>query len=140
MPTVDFFEVRGRRWEEALCQRVEEEQAAGQRVYVWASSEAQSRGIDDLLWTFRDDSFVPHSLWQGENPFDEAVAVGWQPGNPNRASCLVLARDASASEIKSFDRVIDFAPVDDPALRDAARVRFRTFRDAGFAVTFHREA
>jgi DNA polymerase-3 subunit chi len=116
---------------------VEEEHAAGRRVYVWASSEAQARELDELLWTFRDDSFVPHGLWQGQSPFDEPVAVGWRPGNPNAADCLVLARDASPPEIAGFARVVDFAPVDEPALREAARTRFRAFRDAGLPVRFH---
>lgn len=134
---VDFYEARGPRWEETLCHRVELELAEGRRVYVWASSETQARRLDELLWTFRDDSFVPHALWRGEGDLEEVVAVGWRPGNPNRADCLVLARDAVPAELAGYARAVDFAAVDVGELRDAARLRFRAFRDAGLAVAFH---
>ncbi|MBI5014794.1 MAG: DNA polymerase III subunit chi [Deltaproteobacteria bacterium] len=137
MATVDFFEARGSRWEEALCRQLEAEHAAGRRAYVWASSEAHARALDDLIWTFRDDAFVPHGLWQGEATADEAITIGWKAGNPNAADCLVLVRDAQPGELTGYARVIDFAPVDHPALREAARRRFRTFREAGLTVSFH---
>lgn len=138
MPRADFYEIQGPRWDLALCRRVEAAVEAGERVCVWADSEAEARRLDELLWTFRDDSFVPHDLWQGEPALDTPVAVGWRRGNPNRASCLVLARDAAPEEAAGFARVADFAPVDLPDRIDAARARFRAFRAAGFEVTFHK--
>ena len=137
MSRVDFYEATGRQWEATLCRVVEQAWEAGTRVYVWAASEAQARDLDGLLWTFRDESFVPHGLWQGEASLDEPVAVGWKPGNPNGAACLVLARDASPAEVGGFARVVDFAAVDVPPLKEAGRNRYRAFQQAGFAVTFH---
>ncbi len=137
MTHVNFHEVKGPRWEIALCRLVERAYDRGQRVYVWASSEADARRLDDLLWTFREDSFVPHELWQGEQSLEDPVAVGWMAGNPNDASCLALARDATPSEIEGFALVLDLAPVDVPPLRTLARQRFRAFREAGLQVAFH---
>ena len=107
-------------------------------MYLWADSQSEARRFDDLLWAFRDDAFVPHGLWQGEDPFDHPVAVGWLPGNPNRATCLALARPASPEEIANFSRVIDLAPVDLPDRIGPARDRFAAFRDARIPVAFHK--
>ncbi|GAB4276981.1 MAG: DNA polymerase III subunit chi [Deferrisomatales bacterium] len=136
MSIVAFHEVKGPRWELALCRLVEAAYGRGERLYLWADSEAAARRLDDLLWTFRDEAFVPHGLWQGEARLEEPVAVGWQAGNPNGATCLVLARDAAPEEVAGFPRVLDLAPVDVPELRQAARARYRAFRDAGFDVSF----
>ncbi|MBE0618173.1 MAG: DNA polymerase III subunit chi [Proteobacteria bacterium] len=136
MPRADFFEIKGPRWDLALCHQVEAAFASGGRVCVWADSEAEARRLDDLLWTFRDDSFVPHDLWQGQPRLDTPVAVGWRPGNPNAAACLVLARDASPEEVVGFERIVDFAPADLPERLGPARARYRAFREAGFAVSF----
>lgn len=138
MPRATFFEFRGPRWDLALCRQVEAAYGAGERVCVWAESEAEARRLDDLLWTFRDESFVPHDLWQGEDALDTPVAVGWRAGNPNAATCLVLARDAAPAEAARFARVVDFAPVDLPARLGPARARFRAFRAAGFEVAFQK--
>lgn len=138
MTRVEFFEVAGPRWEVALCQRVEAAYEEGRRIYVWAESEAEARRLDELLWSFREDSFVPHGLWQGEAQCDEPVAVGWRAGNPNGADCLVLARDAEPDELRGFPQVVDLAPVDLPPRLEAARRRYRTCRDAGLEVVFHK--
>ena len=138
MTQVEFFEIRGPRWQLALCAQVEQAVTAGQRVYLLADGEAGARHFDDLLWTFRDDSFVPHALWQGEATLSEPVAVGWQEGNPNGAHCLVLARAAVPEQIAGFARVVDLAPVDLPDLRDDARARFRDFQTRGLQPVFHR--
>lgn len=136
MAAVEFHEVKEARWEPALCRRVQELHEQGRRVYVWAGSEAEARRLDDLLWTFREDSFVPHDLWDGGPPLETPVAVGWAEGNPNRADCLVLARDAAPAQVRGFPRVVDFVPTQDPARLAAARARFRAFREAGMAPTF----
>jgi len=137
MPSVELSAVTGARWDLALCRAVEAVYGQRCRTYVWAASEPEARRLDDLLWTFREDSFVPHGLWQGEPGCDEPVAVGWKAGNPNAAGCLVLARDAAPAEVQAFPRIIDFAPVDLPDLRLSAQGRFRAFRAAGLQVTFH---
>ena len=137
MTQVEFFEVRGARWQLALCARVEQAVAAGQRIDLLADGETGARHFDDLLWTFRDDSFVPHTLWQGETAVTEPVAVGWREGNTNRAHILVLARATAAERVDGFARVIDLAPVDLPDLHDA-RARFRDFQSRGLQPTFHR--
>lgn len=137
MPRADFFEIRGPRWDLALCLQVQAAWEAGERVYVWADSEAEARRLDELLWTFRDDAFVPHDLWQGEAELDTPVAVGWRAGDPNDAACAVLARDTAPAELAGFERVVDFAPVDVPERIGPARNRYRAFREAGFRVSFH---
>ncbi len=137
MPSVEFYDVKAARLDLALCRQVQAAYEQGQRVYVWAGSEAEARHLDDHLWTFREDAFVPHDLWPGGAPLEAPVAVGWAPGNPNGATCLVLARDASPDQVRAFARVIDFAPAQDAGRLAAARARYRAFRDAGMSPTFH---
>lgn len=139
MPRVDFHEVTESDWEAAACRLVEAAYEAGERVYVCAESEAQARRLDDLLWSFREESFVPHDLWQGETPplRRAPVTVGWHLENPCGAGCLCLFRPALPNDILGFERVIDLVPNLHRALKAAARARYRAFREAGFDVRFH---
>lgn len=139
MSSVDFYEVKAPRWELVLCRHVETAYEAGERVYVRCSSEALARHVDELLWTFREDSFVPHGLWPGAGELKDPVAVGWHPGNPNRASRLVLAGAGEPDELSRYERATDFVPVADAALTGAARARYRAFRGRGHEVAFHSE-
>jgi DNA polymerase-3 subunit chi len=142
MPCVEFYEIKGPRWELVLCRVVEIAYGRGLKVYVWAESEQDARRLDDLLWTFRDDSFLPHGLWQGGPDLDEPVAVGWKPGNPNGATCLVLARDAAPDEVRGYEQILDLAPVDVPLLRHARTPgsAFGHFRQRGCRSPFTLQA
>lgn len=138
MTEVAFFEVRGPHWQLALCEHVERLYEAGQRVYVLADGEAGARHLDELLWTFREDSFIPHRLWQGEADMGEPVAVGWREGNPNGAHCLLLARTEPLARVAGFRRIVDLVPIDVASLREAARERYRAFQALGLTPAFHR--
>ncbi|TAL51852.1 MAG: DNA polymerase III subunit chi, partial [Methylovulum sp.] len=57
-------------------------------------SPEQSRLLDDLLWTFRAGSFIPHQLYTGEPPGIEKIILigsiappgGWQANVINLSS------------------------------------------------------
>ena len=140
MPRVEFYEASVSDLEAVLCRLVERAYRSGERVYVWTAAETQARRIDELLWTFTEESFVPHGLWQGEavDPVEvDPIAIGWLRGNPNGADCLCLARNAAPKEVAGFSRIMDLVPSDDRTLKEAARSRYRSFREAGFEVFYH---
>lgn len=138
MAKVDFYEAKGSSWDAALCELVEKEYKNGQNIYLWAESDEEAIRFDKLLWTFRDDSFVPHDMRDETTTIANRVVVGSTPGNPNSAQCLVLARNAAPEETAGFARIIDLAPKDVPRLLELARKRYSAFKKAGFQVTFHR--
>ncbi len=49
------------------CRLLEKAYLRGHRVFVFCDSKEQAETLDELLWTYKDDSFVPHHL-QGEGP------------------------------------------------------------------------
>jgi DNA polymerase-3 subunit chi len=140
--TADFFEVPAARREESLCEKVSDFYEKGERIYVRASSEAAAKKLDELLWTFRDNSFVPHALWSGEEALlTEPVAVGWRSGNPNSAGKLVLAGPVDAEELlaarDAFNSIADFVPNGDKGATMSARERYRLLREAGVELVHH---
>jgi DNA polymerase-3 subunit chi len=50
------------------CKLIEKAYRSGSFCYVLTDSAEQSRIIDDLLWTFRAGSFIPHQIYTGEPP------------------------------------------------------------------------
>lgn len=138
----EFFEVTAPSWEVEACARIARAWEKGDRLYVWAASQAEAARWDELLWTFREDSFVPHGLWQGEEACDEPVAVGWRAANPNGARWLVVAGGQTPAEVtaaaSSFARIMDFVPKRDKAATDAARARYKALQQAGIEPAYHK--
>lgn len=103
-----------------------------QRVFVYCQDQAQAHQVDELLWSFEPDSFVPHNLL-GEGPKNgSAVEISWQTPT-NRRPILINLTSTVPSFAHQFSQIIDFVPSDE-ALKQAARERFKMYRQHGFQV------
>lgn len=103
-----------------------------QRVFIYCQDQAQAHTIDELLWSFEPDSFVPHNLTgEGQNN-GSAVEISWQPPT-NRRPILINLTSTVPSFAHQFSQIIDFVPSDEQ-LKQAARERFKGYRQNGFQV------
>ncbi|WP_372762099.1 DNA polymerase III subunit chi [Pseudoalteromonas sp.] len=110
-----------------------EQYRLGQRVFIFVDSETSAYAIDEILWAFDPDSFVPHNL-QGEGPKGGApVEIGSTPPVGNRKVLINLANNLP-DFIRRFNQVFDFVPVE-PAAKQAARERFKKLRQLGANIT-----
>lgn len=102
------------------------------RVFIYTQDQQSAHDIDEMLWAFDPDSFVPHNLI-GEGPKQgAAVEISWQPPKNRRAVLINLTREVP-NFANQYSHLIDFVPTDD-ALKEQARNRFRTCRQWGFNV------
>jgi DNA polymerase-3 subunit chi len=80
-----FYHLEARPLEKVLPVLLERSLSRGWRVVVEVGAPERARLIDELLWTFRDDSFLPHALAGGEFDADQPVLIATGPENPNGA-------------------------------------------------------
>ncbi len=92
------------------CRLVERIYQSGKRVAVYLSDRGRASMLDDYLWTFAQNSFVPHTLWDGQGTADDpVVVVTGALANPNRAEVLVIGDQLADREAaKAFAEVHDF--------------------------------
>ncbi|QSX36432.1 DNA polymerase III subunit chi [Shewanella sedimentimangrovi] len=117
------------------CQLAEQHYRQGQWVYIHCRDEAQSFAIDELLWQFEPDAFVPHNL-KGEGPQGGApVEIGADRLGPgkHRGILINLAEKIPAFAV-NFGHIIDFVAGDE-ATKALARARYKAYRDLGIALS-----
>ncbi|WP_440876166.1 DNA polymerase III subunit chi [Thalassotalea sp. PLHSN55] len=103
-----------------------------QRVYIYTQNQADAHQIDELLWAFDPDSFVPHNL-VGEGPQNgSAVEISWQAPT-SRRPILINLTSTVPDFASQFSHIIDFVPADE-TLKQQARERFKACRQWGFNV------
>ena len=103
-----------------------------QRVFIYTQDQTQAEQIDELLWAFESDSFVPHNL-VGEGPKQGApVEISYQPPR-GRRPVLINLTETMPTFANQFQFVVDFVPSDE-TLKQLARERFKTCRQWGFQV------
>lgn len=138
MPTALFLKTTRSGFDRAVCEQALECYNAGKRVLLAVASREQARRLDNMLWTWKQECFIPH-LFAEEAQGDDrsllpqmAVVITTQMANPNGASVALLAGPVEAGRLQPFDEIIDFVVDDDDVAKAAARERFRLYRDAGF--------
>lgn len=103
-----------------------------QKVFIYTENQKSAEDIDEMLWAFEPDSFVPHNLI-GEGPsYGSAVEISWQAPK-GRRPVLINLTSTVPSFAHQFSYIIDFVPVDE-SLKQQARDRFRACRQLGFTV------
>jgi len=103
-----------------------------QKVFIYTPDQTVAHEVDEMLWAFDADSFVPHNL-MGEGPsYGSPVEISWQAPS-NRRSVLINLTESVPPFAQKFSQVIDFVP-NDETLKQIARNRYRQYQQLGFAV------
>ncbi|MCB1591382.1 MAG: DNA polymerase III subunit chi [Alphaproteobacteria bacterium] len=137
MAEVRFYHLQVQRQEDALPALIAKAVESGKRVLVRLADEGQVARLNEALWTFRPDSFIPHaSAKDGHNPEDQPVWLTHQNDNANGAEVLIVgggAEETFGEEIALCCQMFDGR--DNEAVQ-AARVRWTAYKEAGHAVTY----
>lgn len=142
MTRVDFYVLKsGTEQQRAVfaCRLAEKAWRLGHRSYLHTPSAGDARRLDELLWTYRDGSFLPHLTLddlpdadpEGTTPV--LVGHGEEPG-PDHELLINLSPDVPMF-FSRFDRV---AEIVDAQGTDQARARFRFYRDRGYELNTHK--
>lgn len=119
------------------CRLAEKAYGLGHRVYIHTRSPEQARELDDLLWTFRQNSFVPHALLPFEEDDSPPVFIGWEDKPGVQAEVLINLTHEVPAFFQRFERVAELVD-QEPQTLAKSRERFRYYRDQGLTPTSHR--
>lgn len=139
MTQVDFYILKrgadGNRFQLA-CRIAEKAYRQGRRVLIQAGTDEEANHIDRLLWTFKQNSFLPHGF---PNKVDTAITpiLINQASNPgNEHDVLINLCHETPDFFSRFERVAELID-HDPQVKQAGRQRFRFYRDRGYPLNSH---
>ena len=121
------------------CKIVDKATQLDNHVFIHATSDAEARQIDELLWTFSQGSFIPHRIVRGEltEPPLEPVLIGvnQQPGTGRWDVLINLAGDVPEF-FSRYERVAEVVDAN-ATRREQSRERYRFYRDRGYKLNTH---
>jgi DNA polymerase III subunit chi len=122
---------------EFACKLIEKAYRSGQFGYVLTDSDAQSQLIDDLLWTFRAGSFIPHQQFTGELPALENVfLIGATPTPQAWQKLVINLSNQIPQNFQQAARILEILD-NSEATKEPGRHRWAQYKQAGFDVTKH---
>jgi len=105
---------------------------------LYVPDDGEAARLDSLLWTFRQNSFIPHArLEEATDPVIEPVLIVGDDPQGREAEVLIVVTDgALPAWYACCPRVCDFVPGWDEQAKAAARGRFGACREAGYRMLF----
>ena len=132
MPRIEFYvlstAVQAERLR-AACQLAMKAWRAGMPVFLRGSDDQQCSEVDELLWRFKAESFVPHSLHQDDPQAPVVIGLNEEPASAQ--GVLINLGSTLSPQVECFSRVIEIVN-QEPDLLTACRENFRSYRQRGY--------
>ena len=106
------------------------------RVLIYAPDEALAQRIDKMLWTWQATGFLPHCMTRSPLAAQTPVLITHDPEDTPHDEVLLNLHSAWPPAFSRFQRLVEIVGRDDED-REAARGRFRFYRDRGYAIVTH---
>lgn len=139
MADVVFYHLERAPLERVLPGLIEKCLERGWRTIVQASSRERVDALDALLWTYRDDGFLPHGIAGSDHAAAQPVLLTVDDANPNGSAVRFFvdgASTADAGSLAAYERVVFMFDGHDESAVAQARDRWKAAREAGHAVTY----
>jgi len=126
------------------CKLIEKVYRSGCFCYVLTDSIEQSRQLDDLLWTFRPGSFIPHQLYTGEIPSiphatgkRNVILIGSLNAPEHWQNTVINLSSHCPEEFDKIERILEILD-DSEATKELGRNRYRQYQQSGINITTHK--
>ena len=119
------------------CRLAEKAYRLDKTVHIQTRNRADAERLDELLWTFRDGSFVPHEcLASGGGPVESPVTIGCDGDTVEPRDLLINLCDDIPGCAEGFPRVAELVTSDDDC-KQLSRRRFAAYREQGHSLETH---
>ena len=142
MTHVDFYILPDTTLEARLgfaCRLAETIARKGYRLHLHAEDAAMAADLDERLWTFRPDAYLPHALAGSEMACEVPVVIGWQgPPEPAEAhpQALLNLHPEIPEWFSRFERVAEIINQHQQVLV-AKRECWQIYKQRGYPVKAH---
>ncbi|HXY57512.1 MAG TPA: DNA polymerase III subunit chi [Methylocystis sp.] len=145
MTEVCFYHLTRRRLDRALPVLLEKSLARGWRVVVQAESEARVKALDQELWTYEAEKFLPHGCKSDGAAQTQPIYLTAENDNPNGADVrffvggVIAAPALKDPAAAPKTRAVLMFDGNDEAELSAARAQWKELRGEGFELVYYQE-
>ena len=137
MTEVLFYHLQRQPLEAVLPTLLEKSLERGWRAVVQATSEERLAALDDHLWTFSDESFLPHGTDREPDAAEQPVVLTLAERNPNAATVRFLVEGAPVpADLSAYQRLVLLFDGNDEEALFAARSHWKAVKAAGHDATY----
>lgn len=140
MTRISFYVLKGKQEHERqvfACRLAEKAYKLGKQVYIHTQNADHSEQLNQALWAFRADSFVPHQLNDNNDTEDCPILIGHDTKPPRLMDLLINLNDSQPLFFSQFERMAELIN-DDDTIKTSGRERYQFYKQRGYDLdTFH---
>lgn len=133
---VFFYHLEHQTLADVLPKLLERSLERGWRAAVQAASEERVEALNTMLWTYREDSFLPHGTARDGRPSEHPIYLTAGEDNPNGAQIRFLVDGATLADCVQYLRVAYVFDGRDEAAVRAARAAWQEAQARGQPVSY----
>ena len=102
-------------------------------IYIKTDTQKQAEELDKILWTFRQESYIPHTLVDQDSNNTQPVQIGWIDNEIDDAEAIINLSDGMpdiSNDLKKIHEIID--NIDEK--KEKARERWKKYKSIGFNI------
>jgi DNA polymerase-3 subunit chi len=139
MAEVWFYHLEQTSLEQALPELLEKVLARGWKGQVRLRDAARVEALDQHLWTWRDDSFLPHGPAGEPHAARQPILLTTEAENVNGAEALLLVDGAEPGDLAGYERVMVLFDGNDEAALATARAQWSALKARGEDLSYWRQ-
>jgi DNA polymerase-3 subunit chi len=139
MTQVDFHILEDADYNQSLqfaCAQIEKAHANNETVHVHTRTREEAEHLDDLLWSFRDDAFVPHQLFDANENDYAPVTIGYSHTHAKQ-DVLINLCDVVPDFFSDYTRIIEII-YSDSEIQQLGRERYKQYRSHACDLNTHK--
>lgn len=134
-----FYHLTNSSLEQALPSLLEKTLQRGWRAVVRVGSDERLKVLDDHLWTFSDDSFLPHAVEGDPRASDQPILLTRSDVRPNEAEVAFAVDGCGLPDSEGWSRAVLMFDGKDPEAVEQARTAWRAIAASGRVAAYWRQ-
>lgn len=136
MAEVLFYHLQGQPLEKALPLLLEKTVEKGWNAVIRAGTEERLAVLDEALWSYKEDSFLPHGREEEGDAEHQPILLTTKDIRPNEAEVIFLVDRAPLPASYDVERVVLMFDGEDPEALDEARAAWKVVKGLGHPATY----
>ena len=137
MTEILFYHLERQPLFQALPSLLEKTRERGWRAVVRTVDGERAASLDEHLWTYREESFLPHALHSQAGPGDEPIVIASNEADSNQPHVSFHIDGSSLPKLpEAYERIVVLFDGNDAAALETARQQWKFVRDQGLAATY----
>ena len=140
MSEIRFYHLERQNLDTVLPMLLTKALEKGHKILVRTPNEAETERLNTHLWTFKENSFLPHGSAKDGKAEHQPIWITDKDENENNADVLILTHGQDIEDKSDYALICDIFDGNNEEMLSAARARWKILKDSNHTLTYWQQS